>query len=1308
MTWFEIVDSVSTIAGLVVPDTIRERITDRVKQVVGKSDAEQAWRKALGAEPQELFRLLNRKPFLDEMKQFTQGKYIRADRLLLLAKDLAPNLPEKNVRLSLREFTLLLKQSYIDLQPEQGAGAGKTIELLTQFIHDLDQLGVEEIRSLLLKGLNRASTQYAVRIENFLVEYLGTATQSVPFGGRDCVLRDLDAWLTDPQAPPYGFIAADAGRGKSAVLTRWVQSLIERDEAHVVFIPISIRFNTGLKSVVFSALAARLAELYEDASLGSDLTAEQLVGICSDYLRREPKNSKPVLVVLDGLDEAADWSAAPDLFPLAPPRGVRAVASARFLGGDADETRWLQRLGWESSRRARTFSLPLLDDSGVRDVLFKMGYPLKHLAPRDEIVTQLHRLSEGEPLLVKLYVEALLAKEDQVPRLKPKDLPCIEEGLKGYLDHWWTDQEKLWKAQGRDPVTERNDLLEFMNVCAVAHGPLSRNDIANVAGGNLAVGLQLDAVSKAAGRLVTGDGRKRGYVYSHPRLNQFFSDQMNEGEKASWRKRFLDYGKRTSAALNSGSLSPEEASAYVVQYYGVHLEEPGAPRGDLYDLICEGRLRAWTALEGGHSGFLNDVDRAWRGADADQEIGVQIRAALCHAGVAALSANYPAGLLSLAVRNEFLSPLQALAVARRVPYDHRRAGALSELAPILSGDLLADALAAAKEIQDADARARALTGLAPHLPDNLRADAVRDALVAAKEIQHTYARAHALTWLAPHLPENLRADAVRHALAAAKEIQDPFDLARALTELAPHLPENLLPDAVRDALAAAREIRDSDHRARALAGLAPHLPENLRADALAAAKEIQDQGARSRALTGLVPHLPENLRADTVRDALVAAKQIQDQDARASTLTGLASHLPENLLPDALAAAKKIRNEYSRANALIGLASHLPENLLPDALAAAKRIPDPYHRARALTGLAPHLPENLRADAVHHALAAAKEIQDQDDRSSALTRVAPHLPENLLPDALAAAKSIQDTYARASALTGLAPHLPDDLLPDAVRDALAAARDIQDQDGRSRGLTWLAPHLPESLQADAVRHALAAAKEIQDTDDRASALSGLASHLPGDLLADAVRDALAAAKEIEHSYPRASALTALAPHLPEDLRADAVRDALAAAKSIQDTYARASALTGLAPHLPDDLLPDAVRDALAAAKKIRNEYSRASALIGLASHLPENLQADAVRDALAAAREIRYPPARASALAGLAPHLPENLLPDAVRHALTVTEEIQDTHHRAYDLAELGPPSPREPPPGRPGRRKADPRPRRSCNCPGRAGTPSA
>lgn len=80
----------------------------------------------------------------------------------------------------------------------------------------------EEIYNL-LSGKNRYLPTFETAIQNFLTLYLGKPGEPpVPFGGREEELTILNRWLFSEKSPPYLLLTAPAGRGKSALLVRWV------------------------------------------------------------------------------------------------------------------------------------------------------------------------------------------------------------------------------------------------------------------------------------------------------------------------------------------------------------------------------------------------------------------------------------------------------------------------------------------------------------------------------------------------------------------------------------------------------------------------------------------------------------------------------------------------------------------------------------------------------------------------------------------------------------------------------------------------------------------------------------------------------------------------------------------------------------------------------------------------------------------------------------------------------------------------------------------------------------------------------
>jgi len=174
-------------------------------------------------------------------------------------------------------------------------------------------------------------------------------------------MRIWRGWITgleDSHQPPYLLLAAPAGRGKSALLVRWSRQLLGRDDVEIIFFPVSIRFRTNLASVVFASIAARLAALHGDPVPGTpDTSVEIWRGIMADYLNRSLPDGRHLVIILDGVDEAADWEPGPDLFPFSLPLGIRVVLSARYLAGDTDVSAWLRRLEWDRRGLARSLEL---------------------------------------------------------------------------------------------------------------------------------------------------------------------------------------------------------------------------------------------------------------------------------------------------------------------------------------------------------------------------------------------------------------------------------------------------------------------------------------------------------------------------------------------------------------------------------------------------------------------------------------------------------------------------------------------------------------------------------------------------------------------------------------------------------------------------------------------------------------------------------------------------------------------------------------------------------------------------------------
>ena len=539
-----------------------------------------------------------------------------------------------------------------------------------------------------------------------------------------------------------------------------------------------------MSGVVFASLATKLAAVFvetETLRQGTDWEA-----LCETYLQRNLPDNEQVLIVLDGLDEAADWKIRDTFFPANPPDGLRVVTSARYLAGDIEDQGWRERLGWQSEELAISLPLPVLDSPGVAQVLESMGNPLDELATEVDVVAELHRLSTGDPLLVRLYVEGLQGQGEKTLTITLEDLNNLQPGLEGYINRWWEDQRNLWESQNKNPVYMTQVARSLLYTLAVALSPLARKDLAEVTppDSDLDDQLMLDEILKSVARFVIGDGVNSGYVFGHPRLREYFLEQMHtRNDFPEWEQRFVNYGKRIFNLMEGGELSPKEAPAYAIQNYGAHLERVNASPEDFYALMCESWLRAWDWLEGTSSGFLTDVDRAYKKAVTDSAaIGKQVCAILCHSSVISISANISTDLIIDCVKHSVLTPIQGLVLARKIPDINRRVMCLVEIIRFLPEkirvDEVNDVLEMVREIENEKKRSDVLTVLVPYLSEEQRELVIREIMKIAQGFERERERSNILEGLVPHLSGEM----LQEALEMAREIENEKKRSDVLTQ----------------------------------------------------------------------------------------------------------------------------------------------------------------------------------------------------------------------------------------------------------------------------------------------------------------------------------------------------------------------------------------------------------------------------------------------------------------------------------------------------------------------------------------------
>ena len=712
-------------------------------------------------------------------------------------------------------------------------------------------------------------------------------------------------------------------------------------------------------------------------------------------------------------------------------------------------------------------------------------------------------------------------------------------------------------------------------------------------------------------------------------------------EQADWNQRFVAYGGQVLRALNDGGLEPAGAPAYVLSHYAGHLERAGAQAEGFYALLSAGWMRAWYTQQGTYEGFLNDVEKAWRAAEAvfldgdspeekrSQAALVQVRCALYRASVLAQSGNLPPALLKRCLKEGVRTPAQILALVLQKPEGQDRDQALVEIYPVLSE---AQKARIWKVFQSDGDDQRRFVSAAAALASELTPERAAQALSAARGLENRNHVVTALTALAAALPPARSEAVLKEALDTAEAIPSEQALATVLQDLIPVLPETLaaqglrlverLPDSrrirpfirlvprlpLREAeagLKMAASFQDRSYRVQALSSLALHLAleKQPRAitQALDEARLLEDQHERLEALILLLPSMEKDQRVEVTGEVLEGIRSLETGSQQVFDALNLAQAVPphekEELVREALDQARKIEKVYELAYALVSLVPHLPEALqdevVPEAVRAVRAFrTDPFASAGLLGDLVPY----LRGNALQDALRAAHEIDSMKDRAKALSDLATcfsgETQKALFQEALAAAAKVANEYDLGPTLAYVAERLPADLLGD----ALAVAQGAVYFGYRSEAIDGLAPFLTPALLVGAWK----ASQSIRDTAEQAHVLGWLAPRLLPERLEDGLTEAL----RLPEKRERVEALLALAPNLSQASRNTAVAAAMQTARSLGEPAWRAQALAELLPRLAVDQQAQALEAAIAAIFEISREEDTFKAITALAPHMP--------------------------------------------------------------------------------------------------------
>jgi len=267
------------------------------------------------------------------------------------------------------------------------------------------------------------------------------------------------------------------------------------------------------------------------------------VGILQDVRSRE---GKPLVIVLDGLDEAEDTFDPP--FPSPLPAGVFVIASARAEINDEPE--YLRN--WTEG--AERFYLDRLPREAIASWLEKID-ELASYSQDSDFVKKLDEITGGFPLYLGFLIEDL-KREAKQPAAKVREvLAQTPKGFEGYVKQ----QLKLL-----DELSNKQDwsdkLWQFFAVLAVAKGVLRKEDIKKLTGMRDRDLRQLGQSWQVTRWMQISE--ETLYTFAHPLLATTFAKQLGDDAEDALNN-LIDYCAKWQ----------EHQSLYALRHYAEHLRE---------------------------------------------------------------------------------------------------------------------------------------------------------------------------------------------------------------------------------------------------------------------------------------------------------------------------------------------------------------------------------------------------------------------------------------------------------------------------------------------------------------------------------------------------------------------------------------------------------------------------------------------------------------------------------------------------------------------------------------------------------------
>ncbi|MEQ8462637.1 AAA family ATPase [Coleofasciculus sp. E1-EBD-02] len=382
---------------------------------------------------------------------------------------LEDELLEKLIRLSSEQFQAVVFRLKDDIEEADLPGStasqsDKAIELIRLLeLQDKLQLLESTLESAAIKKLSLQSPASLTKVQ---VDQIVSDNTKL-FVGRDDEEQQLDNFLTENSSGML-LVRADAGMGKTALLANWKQKQQQQGNCFIAY----HFFRQGQEiSDVIKAYRHLLQQLYTYYELttpqipSDQNNPERIFQLLQEPLKRP--DGKPLIILLDALDEASPERSLSQFLPQPLPEGLYVIASVRVNEAeklDNNLPSWIQV--------TKEVHLKHLPSPAIKDWLRRAGNgELATLAEDETLVAQVCDRTEGIPLFLKYLIDELVqvAKQGEESAIR-KTLEATPKGFTNYI-------RQQYQALDRLEDWSRLELQKIFYFLTIAKGELSSEDL---------------------------------------------------------------------------------------------------------------------------------------------------------------------------------------------------------------------------------------------------------------------------------------------------------------------------------------------------------------------------------------------------------------------------------------------------------------------------------------------------------------------------------------------------------------------------------------------------------------------------------------------------------------------------------------------------------------------------------------------------------------------------------------------------------------------------------------------------------------